>query len=345
MKILFSDMKEGVMELLLQSLTDLWHLSHVITPGDIIRARTTRRVAIKRGSEVDYGERVPVTVTIQLEKTEFHKNTGRLRLAGMILEGPEDISKGHHSIIAEPGMRLRIKKEWKKAEVERIKRARFEQPRVLICLIDRDRANFISLRESGIDILGEKETRRVPKGFELKGIRKEDAEGPFYKEVSEYLSGEKEYERIVLAGPGFEKENILKYIKAHYTQLAPRIITESTSSTTKSGVNEILKRSADRILLQTRIARETKLVESFLGLIKNEGLAAYGKLEVEKAVDMGAVGRLLVSEEKINDFESLMEKVEKAGGDVEVIAKNHEAGEQFLSIGGIGAFLRFRTGQ
>ena len=331
------------MEIMLQNLTDLWHLSHVIAPGDVVRAKTTRRVAIKRGSEVEYGERVPVTVTIQLEKTEFHKSTGRLRLAGVILEGPEDISRGHHSIIAEPGMRLRIKKEWRKADVERIKRAKVEQPRVLICLIDRDKANFISLKESGIDILGEKETRRMPKGFELKGIKKEDAEGSFYRDVSEYLSGEKDYERIVLAGPGFEKENLLKYIKAHYPQLVPKIITESTSSTTKSGVNEILKRSADRILLQTRIARETKYVESFFEQIKKEGMAVYGPKEVEKAVDMGAAERLLVSEEKINDFEKLMEKVEQAGGQVEVIAKNHEAGEQFLSIGGIGAFLRFRV--
>ncbi len=343
MKIIFFDKKEGVMELFVQNLTDLWHLSHVISAGDIIRARTTRRVAIKRGSEVEYGERRPVIVTIQLEKAEFHKNTGRLRLGGVILEGPEDISRGHHSIIAEPGMRIRISRIWMKADIERIKRARIEQPRVLICLIDRDRANFISLKESGIDILGEKETKRVPKGYELKGIKKEDFEGSFYKEVSEYLANEKEYERIVLAGPGFEKENLLKYIKSHYLQLAQRIIIESASSTTKSGVSEILKRSADRILLQTRIARETKYVESFFERIKNEGLAVYGLAEVEKAAETGAVEILLVSEEKINDFERLMENVEQAGGKVEVIAKNHEAGEQFLSIGGIGAFLRFRV--
>jgi len=329
-------------EVLLQNLTDLWHLSHVISSGDVVRAKTYRRVAIKRGNKIEYGERKPVTLTLNVEATEFHKNTGRLRLSGVIAHSPEDFSKGHHTIVVEPGMIIKIKKEWKRAQLERLNRAKIKQPRVLICLIDRDRANFISLKESGIDILGEKEAKRVPKGFEMKGIKKENVEGSFYQEVTDYLLGAKEYEKIIIAGPGFEKENLMNYIKANSPLLVKQIIVESASTTTKSGVNELLKRSGDKILAQTRIARETRVVEQLFERIKHEGLVAYGQKEVKGAVEAGAVEKLLVSEEKINDFEQLMEQVEQMKGQLAVIAKNHEAGEQFLSIGGIGAFLRYR---
>jgi protein pelota len=68
----------------------------------------------------------------------------------------------------------------------------------------------------------------------------------------------------------------------------------------------------------------------------------YGKKETEHALEMGAVERLLVSEEKIHDYEHILDKAESLRTEIVVISSEHESGEKFLAIGGIGGFLRFK---
>ena len=105
----------------------------------------------------------------------------------------------------------------------------------------------------------------------------------------------------------------------------------------------MIKRSANRILKESRIAREAGLVETLMERIQSEGLAVYGKKETREAVEAGAVETLLVSEEKIKDFEPLMDLTEKMRGSVRIISPDHEAGDRFLHLGGIAGLLRFRT--
>jgi protein pelota len=68
----------------------------------------------------------------------------------------------------------------------------------------------------------------------------------------------------------------------------------------------------------------------------------YGKKETEHALGMGAVERLLVSEEKIHDYEGILDEAEKMRTEIVIISGEHESGERFLAIGGIGGFLRFK---
>jgi protein pelota len=49
-----------------------------------------------------------------------------------------------------------------------------------------------------------------------------------------------------------------------------------------------------------------------------------------------------VSEEHIKEYEQFMEQAEQLKGKIMIISTEHEAGERFLSIGGIAAFLRFK---
>ena len=50
------------------------------------------------------------------------------------------------------------------------------------------------------------------------------------------------------------------------------------------------------------------------------------------------------SEDKLEEYEPLMDQVEKQRGQVIIISTEHESGEEFLGLGGIAAFLRFRAG-
>jgi protein pelota len=335
MQIVKKDLKKGVIALKLQTLDDLWHLEKVIEPGDMVRAKTTRRLTLKRGEDIVKAERKPVTLTVAVEKVSFHE-TGRLRAGGKISEGPEDMS-GSHTIDLKPDMTVTVtKKAWKPQHMDRLERAKVKEPLLFICVVDRERADFGGLKASGLEMLGSKSFRKVKKGEE------EEKRESWHREIMDHLAKQEKYQRIILAGPGFEAENIYGFIQHKDPGLYGRIALEKASVTGRAGLQEVIKRSADKVLANTRVARETKAVEDLMAEIGRDGLAVYGKKETRHAAEMGAVETLLVSEQAVRDHEPLIDMVEKQKGKVMILSSSHEAGERFVSLGGIAGFLRFR---
>lgn len=340
MRIIKFDRKKGIAKIKIEYLTDLWHLLHILEPGDYLTAKTLRRVSIKRGDKIEYGEKKSIIATICLKKMEFQKDTGKLRLSGIIIRAPESFSMGHHTMKIEPGVILTIEKKWKDSQVKRMVSAGRKEPTILVCLIDRENACFFSLKTYEIEFLGEN-PRPVIIG-KGKHEYKQESNKRFYEKVANYMRSKSGYEKIIIAGPGFEKLNLFNFIKNSDKTLADKIVLETVSTTKKSGLNELLKKTSNRILSQIRITRETQRIEKLFEEIGKDGLVVYGKEEVENAIKFGALKELIVSEEKIYEYEKLMEMAESVGCKVEIVSSIHEAGERFLHLGGIGGFLRFR---
>jgi protein pelota len=337
MIILKTDLKSGKVKVRTETLDDLWHLEKVIEKGDLLTARTLRKTTIKRGSEIREGDRKPLTLTIALEKMEFHPDSHSLRLTGPVVSGPEDrVQLGsYHTISTTVRDSLTIRKEsWKGYQLERLRSARHKKGLLLICVLDREDCSFALLKESGIEHLAEISSRKVKDSESLE---------EYHREILSYLKGKPDAGTIVVAGPGFERENLHAYIKAQDPGLARRIVLEHTNSSGRAGVTELVKSSANRILRDTRIARETEHVERLLEEMNRDGLATYGRKEVGDALRLGAVELLLVSEKNVREFEPLMELAEKQAGKVAIISDDHEAGERFLHLGGIGALLRYKV--
>jgi len=331
MKILNRDMREQKVKIQVESPEDMWHLERVLELGDFITSRTFRKASVKRGGEYEYGDKKPMVLTIKLEKMEFHRDSGVLRLSGPIVSGPEDVPmNSYHSMQVEEGSVLSVqKKRWKAHQLDRLEKAKVKRAMLLVCVLDREEADFAVLRESGVEMKAQIEN------YDRENMEK------YYDKIIAYLRGQ-EVQTIVLAGPGFERENLLRYVTAKDKDLARKIIIEHASATGMNGVQEVLKKSANRLLRETRVAREAGYVSEILKRMKTDGLVVYGPKETEKAVRMGAVETLFVSQEKVNEFEKLMDAEEKMAGAVVIIAGDHELGEQFLHIGGIAGFLRFR---
>jgi protein pelota len=96
--------------------------------------------------------------------------------------------------------------------------------------------------------------------------------------------------------------------------------------------------------------RDTRLIDDLLGrLASKPGLVAYGREEVEKALERGAVESLLISERLFKEtnaeqrmlLEKMCQKAEGYGGQVFFIGGEHEKGRQLVGLGGIAALLRF----
>ena len=217
--------------------------------------------------------------------------------------------------------------------MERIRKAGGRKPLLFLCVLDRESADFALLQESGIKMLGSVRSERTEGD-----IKHED----YYSQIMKTLS-DQDSDTIIIAGPGFERENLFKFIQSKDKELAKRISVEHANDTGKAGVQEVIETSANRVLKDTRVARETELVQEVLTRIKKEGLVTYGPKEVAAAIKMGAVESLLVSEEKLEEFEPLMDLVEKQRGRVMIISTEHESGEEFLGLGGIAGFLRFKV--
>ncbi len=330
MEVLKSILKEGLVTVRVNNIDDLWHLKHIIDVDDKVRMQTTRKVVIKRGTDVEEGKREKMTLTISVEKITLVDN--QLNVGGKIAEGPENIEHAHHTLHIEPGDVLTIEKEWKKYQLDRLNKAKVKKGLLLICVLDREQADCARLTDVGIEML----TTIYPKSSE--DLDRQD----YYKEVEKYLDIKKEYQIIVVAGPGFERENLLKFIKQKNPDLAKKIFLEHSSDIGQSGIQEVIKKSANKILKETRVSEETLIVEEFLKKIATQGNVVYGKKETEEAIEMGAVEILLISSEKIRELEKTMEQVEKLSGKINIITSDHSLGEQFLQLGGIGAFLRFK---
>ena len=331
---------EGEITLLPESLDDLWHLKHLIERGNLVFALTHRKVAsIADKARPEKMEKRPVRLGVSVEDVEFHMYSNWLRLHGVIKSGI-DIGS-YHTLNIEVGTDLSIIKRWRPDQLQRINEAVAEsmRPRVVLALIEEGEATLGVLRQFGVQTV-----------FELRaGSSKgsgEDTRGRFLKEFAEEISRTAGSDaQVIVAGPGFVKEDLKKVIDSEYTDLAKRITMDDASSIGMSGFQEVLRRGAvGRVLEDSRVAQETKLIEDLFREIAKDGKAAYGLKEVRSAVNYGAVEHLLVLDElaRRREMDQLMRDVSNARGKVVVFSSEFEPGDRLRSLGGVAALLRFK---
>ncbi len=336
--------EENKIKLKPESIEDLWHLEKIIKKGDRVRTLTERK-----REEKSETFREKMKLTLEVEKTEFHKDYSALKILGTIQEGPEDkISLGsHHSFKINEREVLTIEKKegWKKHELERLKQAREEskQPKITITIMDEREAEVFTVKSYGLE---KKAKISLPGKGKYKG-EDHGEKGKYYKEITGVLK-ETETDKYIAAGPGFEADNYLKYLEENEKDIKEKTTRLKTNNTGENGVFELMKQGkVDRILEKSRLKKETKAIDQLMKHIsKEQGKATYGKQEVKKAIKYGAVEKLLVTEEKLfgeeKEINELMEKTEQKNGEVTVISGENPESEKIESLGGIAAILRYK---
>lgn len=171
---------------------------------------------------------------------------------------------------------------------------------------------------------------------------REEAAHNFYKKVSEkmnqaFLKYVNKLTGIIIGGPGITKdyfldENLLDH------RLSKKILGKvNTSYTDESGVRELIQKSS-RIIKEAEITKEIQTVQEFMRNIIKTGLATYGEKEVLKALKLGKVQTLLLSEElektvllfKCPHCSEKKEKIVKEGMETE--EKCSECGMEMKSV-------------
>ncbi len=202
---------------------------------------------------------------------------------------------------------------------------------------------------------------------------REALKNDFLKRVGEAASkafeGNNDLKGILVGGTGGLKEEFVKGDYLNY-QIRDKVLgTVDTAYTGEFGLQEMIERGED-LIKEASIYKEKKILERFFAeLRKQKPLATYGIDQTMKALSMGAVDTILLSEatdivelidengnskfvyenkidgekyvKKIPLIDVIDEKAAQFGTKVEIISRDTREGEQFYELGGIGAILRY----
>lgn len=341
MRVLRKDLKLGSIKLLPQNLDDLWHLFNLVETGDLVRASTKRREERQTDKvRPERGEKKWVTLGLRVERREYDEFTDRLRVHGLIEEGPMDHGS-HHTLNVVAGEALEVVKEWRASQLQRIDEAveATEKPLMTLVSLDDEEALVAQMHQAGIREVAEIRGRSQGKMYEGEEPPKEE----YYAQVLEKVR-QLDPPGLVVLGPGFAREDFLQYGREREPDLFREATGFATGHPGITGIQEALRGGlAERALEDSRVALETRLVERLLEEIARDGPHAYGPDEVNTAVEAGAVATLLVTDAltRSGEAEDLMRRAEQKKGRVVVVSSRHDAGQKLEGLGGIGALLRF----
>ena len=342
MKVLFRDDKKGNIKLLIQTMDDLWHLYNLIEEGDLVVATTFRRdEELTDKLRPERMDKKRVRLGIRVQKVEFHDFTDRLRIRGIIETGSEEVGS-YHTFNITLRDDISIVKDWKDSQLRRIEEAVAStmQPLITFVSMDDESALLAQMHQYAIREIA---TIRGPgSGKQFKSAAtKED----YFSEILSMIKFLEQTGIIIVVGPGFTRKDFVDYGKRKSAETFEKCYTIVAGSAGMAGIQEALKRGmGEQALLDNKVASETRLVEEVLSEISKEGAYAYGEEEVSRAIDMGAIETLLVTEDSIRDErrEALMKRAESAKGKVVIVSSRHEAGKKLRSLGGLAALLRYK---
>jgi len=351
------DPRKGMLKVKIEDDEDLWLLNTIVSQGDIVFSLTTREVKPKGTARSGKGsKRIPMYLGVKVEATEYEPFTNRLRIRGIIVEGPEEFGlKGHyHTLSVGIGSEVTIVKEKgvPKFLVEKLLSARKLRERVGIVALDYDEVALGELRDYGVKILFTEATRFPGKRDSLRETKFIERLKELAEKIVNTVSREN-IETLIIASPGFLKEQLAEAIKEYMRKVNAKIniITTHCSTGGVRGVSEVVKSKAiEDIVKNLSIAEKEKLFSELMKRLSlNENTVALGLEEVYEAAKVGAIEYLLVLDEtlknmvanEIEKFEEIMESLERFHGKIRMYSLHHDAGIQLKQLGGIAALLRF----
>ncbi len=168
----------------------------------------------------------------------------------------------------------------------------------------------------------------------------------FFRRVSEEMKNQffhmEKLKGILVGGPIPTKEEFLESGNL-VTALKEKVLAvKDIGDTAMPGLKDLVNSSQEELAEQEIIKQKEILDEFFTTLAKEPKKAVYGEIETENKLNMGAVGKLIISKsldrEKIKYFESL---ASKTSAEVHLISEETTEGVQFENLSGVGGILRF----
>ena len=339
-------MDDGV-RLRVQFEDDLWVLNQMIRPGCKVGMMSFRRdqsTGTEASGRAKSADRKPMWIVLDAETTEFQPFTDNLRIHGIICEAKMD--KGSHHTHA-VGPRDEIEISWLGGIPETDQNLLAEsiqeggRGRVAIAVVESDEILLFEIAQHGM--------RQVGDTFALRGGGKREAKSAevrkeFLVKVAEQASKAISVEMpVVICGPGMAREQFETHLKA--TGAGHRILNVATSIGGRSAANEVMREgTADAMLGEFAMAKQAKLIEEGLKRISTRGAVAYGRTELENAVEQGSIETLIIEAGLLRSesfWSETAASIRANGGQVVQASADHDAGEELMGLGGAIGLLRW----
>lgn len=346
LKVLAKDKLTATLKLRIDSLDDLWHLHELVEPDDVATALTWRTADVgkkedERGGKV---EKRAMVLGVQVESAEWDAFSNRLRLLGPIVEGAQDVGS-YHTILVEPGTDVTLRKPRgiRPHHEERLQEAvaATAKPLVTFLAIEENEAVIAVLRQYGVQRMAEVFGHQSGKQF-ASGRAEEES---FFDEVLMALRDYRpEGAPLLVLGPGFAKERFLAHARDLRSPVVKGAAIEATGQAGMTAIHEALKRgSVEKVAKESRVARETALVEKLLEAIASGKPSTYGMEATKRAAEVGAADVVLVVDRLVREGpgEAMLDLARRTGAQAHVISTLHDSGARFDALGGVGALLRY----
>ena len=352
MRIVYKDLKQGIIKVIPESTDDLWLLHTIIQPGDYVRARTFREIHFgERGS--GRSSRIPMVLKIRVESTEFQPFTTRLRIRGVIVEGPEKygVLGKYHTINLDTGTEIEITKPngWPHSILKRIEGAS-KGPTAIIVAIDYDEYAIALVKGQGVKIVAEGSLRLPGKDDPRREERLHEALVEITKIIEELVRREKPL-LLIVTGPGSVKDMLLEVMREKIAGL-PRVLRDNASMGGPAGVYEEMRRGVLRDALKEAASiYAEEFIEKFEKMLAKEpGKVAYTLNEVLRAAEAGAIEELLILDELIRHpdptirekVDKLLREADKTKAKISFVSAESPAGLKVKALGGVVAILRYQ---
>jgi len=344
LKVVFEDLRKGVVKVRVECADDLWVLKTVVSEGDVIIARTLRDVKIDGEGK----RRLPMVVAIRVKNIYFQPFATRLRIHGVIVDAPDGygLKGSHHTLNIDVGTEVSIIKEsWSKSQLKRLRRASERWVNALLLAADFDEVSVAIIYGQGVKYLIDRS---------LPGVSSRDPNSlerivDCVVELALSVLAREKVRLVVVGSPAFLKDLIAKKLSSQLPRnQGIRLYVDSVSSGGRAGISELIRRDVVKNLLREVSAVEAEeVLEEFMMLLsKKPERVAYGLESVKLAVEANAVSKLLVSEELLSGgnretVEEVLSTAESRGALVRIVPTETPASVRLKALGGIIAVLRY----
>lgn len=336
-----SDEENGWKSLKTESMDDLWYLKNILSKEMLVKKTVMRREEKKDDMERSKeSKRKPVTVTIQPESVDFQPFTDRLRITGIIREGPEGLAGQHQSLVISADDDVEIWMDsWDNLTQDLLKESLIKSSSGAIFVsMDDESASIYTLRDYGLYLNGKIDSGKSGKAYNVNYSR-----NAYFQEIEKFLMGITGDFPVIITGAGFEGENFLKFLQE---KKFPKKVFQFSSSNSEDGaIYEIIgKEQVRRILGNSRLSREREAMEQFLKELGKNGNCTYGYEEIKRYAEAGAISKLIVLENLIRESNvvQIMEIARSTGSEIIIASDSGQYGQMLMGFGGYVALTRYR---
>ncbi len=346
MIVVKKNFRQGDVVVKLSLQDDFWYLSHIISPGDIVKGKTERKIKIGDGSDSRSSVvRKIMHLSLTVEDVSF--SSDELRVKGTVAKEHDDVPIGSfHSIsfklhdtlaLTKPSWPSYVQKKFEEAAANTAQH-------ILVVLFDREEALYSLVSQQGIRHLGSSKAEVQNKQYATSAS--DSIVDELIASVQNLLQTN-DISSLVFASPAFWHSSLQKKLPA---DLKKKSVMVTTHAVHKGAVVKLLARQELKSLLKDqRLSHEQEQVDAAIHALAKEQLA-YGLADVSKAAEIGAVASILVSDSFMQKqkeeglfatLDELLQSVDAAKGDVHIIF-SPDLVQTIDGLGGVVGILRWK---